>query len=383
MKAELTRRISRLFGSAGGRWLAPGALLLAALALQYAAGLSPALIDRLYSRTVYFYLGRALSLVNRFFPFSLGEALIILLPLAGLPVTLWMVWRRLKRGAPFSSILLGGLRALVWLFGGGLLLFLLIWGLNYQRLPLAVNLGLAQREPETSEIEAIARSIIASVNRQYAAALGEGAPEAASRMPLSREQLYAALEEAFRREPLLGEASQGGFGPPKPVLLSSLMTRLGVSGIFSPFTGEPNYNAEQPDCDLPYTIAHEMAHQRGFAREDEANFIAFLVCIKSSHPYLRYSGYLRALRVLAALRAQVEPEKYREVVAELAAGPIIDARASAEFWQRHRSPTLSRAAESANNAYLQANRVRSGIRNYGEVVALIIGYYLTYPPHAD
>jgi hypothetical protein len=158
------------------------------------------------------------------------------------------------------------------------------------------------------------------------------------------------------------------------------MTRFGISGIYSPLTGEANYNAEQPSCDLPYTIAHEMAHQRGFAREDEANFIAFLICSKASHPYLRYSGSLRGLRVLSALRPQVTPERYREIVTALGAGPLQDARASAEFWDRSRNRTLSSVAERTNDAYLQANRVRSGIRNYGEVTALIIGYYLTYPP---
>ena len=78
------------------------------------------------------------------------------------------------------------------------------------------------------------------------------------------------------------------------------MSRLGLSGFYMPFTGEPNFNDAQPDFDLPYVIAHEKAHQRGFAREDEANFIAFLVCVNSTDPYLRYSGYLNALRVVGA-----------------------------------------------------------------------------------
>jgi hypothetical protein len=255
-----------------------------------------------------------------------------------------------------------------------------LWGLNYQRPALGASLALTSREPELAELESISRRLILEVNRNYDEARGESDWSAQSRSPLDRGEMIRLLEAAYQQEALLGEAARGGFGPPKPVFFSRLMTRLGLSGIFSPFTGEPNYNAEQPDWDLPYTIAHEMAHQRGFAREDEANFIAFLVCRRAVHPYLRYSGYLRSLRVLSALQPQVAPERYAEIVASLGQGPLRDAQASAEFWRQGRSKRLSRAAERANNTYLQANRVRSGIRNYGEVTALIIGYYLTYPP---
>lgn len=361
-------------------WIAPAGLLLAALGCQRLAGMAPDLIDRYYSRAVYFHLGRALSVINRFFPFSLGEALIVILPIAGLPLVVHFALRQLRRGARAPEIFLGGLRALLWFAGGGLMLFLLLWGLNYQRPALGASLALTSREPELAELETISRRLILEVNRNYDEARGERDWSSRSSSPLDRGEMIRLLEAAYQQEVLLGEAARGGFGPPKPVLFSRLMTRLGLSGIFSPFTGEPNYNADQPDWDLPYTIAHEMAHQRGFAREDEANFIAFLVCRRAAHPYLRYSGYLRSLRVLAALQPQIAPERYGEIVSALGPGPLRDAQASAEFWRQGRSLRLSRVAERANDAYLQANRVRSGIRNYGEVTALIIGYYLTYPP---
>src|SRR5438105_6884447 len=93
-----------------------------------------------------------------------------------------------------------------------------------------------------------------------------------------------------------------------------------------------------------------MAHQRGFAREDEANFIAFLVCTKASNAYVRYSGYLGALRVLGVL-FRVAPERYRETVAAFGEGPRADLRARAQFWARARrsargpSPNAARSEE--------------------------------------
>jgi hypothetical protein len=72
------------------------------------------------------------------------------------------------------------------------------------------------------------------------------------------------------------------------------MARAGISGIFIPFTGEPHYDAHQPASSLPFTLAHEMAHQRGFAFESEANFVAAVVCLRSDHPYIRHSGWAGA-----------------------------------------------------------------------------------------
>jgi hypothetical protein len=117
-----------------------------------------------------------------------------------------------------------------------------------------------------------------------------------------------------------------------------------------------------------------MAHQRGYAREDEADFIAFLVCTKSSNPYVRYSGYLGALRVLGVL-LRVAPERYRDVVSALGDGPRADLRARAQFWARYEG-RLASLGQGVNHVYLKINGVRSGVRNYNEASALIVGYYL-------
>ena len=55
-----------------------------------------------------------------------------------------------------------------------------------------------------------------------------------------------------------------------------MLSYLGISGIFIPFTCEANVNATLPDWEIPFTACHELAHQRGFAREDEANYVGYL-----------------------------------------------------------------------------------------------------------
>jgi len=378
------------------RWLAAAGLLLAALVLPSLAGRSPHLVERYYSRGLYPYIGRGLGSANSLFSFSLTELLLVMVFVGLLGVVLWQSRRLYLKRVTLGGLLLSGLLRSVWLAGGGVMLFLFIHGLNYQRPPLGETLGLERRQANSQELETISRSVIANINRNYEEARAGNDWAEGSRLPLSRPQLYEVIEAAYRREPLLAFAG-GGFGPPKPVYLSPLMSRLGIGGLFSPFTGEPNFNAEQPDCELPFSIAHEMAHQRGFAREDEANFVAFLVCAQAAHPYVRYVGHLRALNVAGLFGNSLLTEKvggdlskatsedrrqalerYREVYHQLGAGPRADLSASSKFWGRYRGQ-LQQVSRRVNDTYLKANGVRSGVGNYGEVLGLVIDYYLAHP----
>ncbi len=361
------------------RLVAPAGIIFFVAGLQLVAGFIPNFIEQQYSLGLYPRILVFLSLTSKHAGFSVAEFL-LLFPLAGIGA--WIVWATrgiIQHRRRMRHVLASSFTLLLWVSSVVALIFMLVYGLNYQRPPLVESLRLEQRAPDALETEAMSRAIIDGLNQNYTMSGAVASGEEGSRLPLSRTQLFAVLEESFAREPLLSGISAGvAHVPPKPVYFSGLMSHLGISGIYSPFTGEANYNAIQPDSSLPFTIAHEMAHQRGFARESEASFVAFLVCIKSSHPYVRYSGYLHALRVLAVLR-RLAPERYAEVAALIGDGPRSDLRASDAFWNRY-SGGLSRLSRRVNNLYLRANRVKSGVRNYGEVVSLIIGYYLSHGP---
>jgi hypothetical protein len=220
----------------------------------------------------------------------------------------------------------------------------------------------------------ISEAIVNEVNSNYTASHFNNS-DGSLVPPPSRAQVHELIESAYEHEPLLADVAGKRFGPPKPVYFSSLMSRLGLSGFYMPFTGEPNFNAAQPDFDLPYVIAHEQAHQRGFAHEDEASFIAFLVCVNSTNPYLRYSGYLHALNVIGASAASGDAEYYKSLFERIGEGPRKDLQARAAFWARYAGRARIVAAR-VNDSYLKANRIPSGTRSYSEDIALIIGYYL-------
>jgi len=373
-------------------------LLCAAFVVQLLAGLRPDLTEHLYSRGLYTHLAPFVAFINKFFGFSVAELLLLLLLSGIVAGTVWLAREILLRRFEWRKFLPLCASSLLWAAGIGTLLFLFVWGLNYERQRLIVNLQLERRQASADELETICRSLIAGINQNYEDAHASLTPindsssavagnktaatspattvtnNGRTLLPLSRAQLYEALEAAYERTPLPGVANNRAFGQPKPIRFSRVLTRLGISGMFFPFTGEANFNAEQPDCDLPFAIAHEMAHQRGFAREDEANFIAFLVCVNSTDPYVRYSGYLNSLYVVGAL-ARVAPDRTANIYRTLGAGARADLFARYVFWTNYQGK-LSATSHLINNAYLKINRIKSGAKNYNEAYALIVAYYL-------
>ena len=273
-----------------------------------------------------------------------------------------------KRPAEKARLLRVSVIYTFWLAAFLLWAFLLTFGLNYQRPFLFELLGYERRRAEIHELEELGEEIVRGVNENYleAHAAGRAAPD-------SLEAL-ALLKEAYETTPDVVLLPRGEFTRPKPVYFSGLLTRLGISGFYFPFTGEPNYNAEAPDFQIIFSMAHEMAHQRGVARESEANFVAYLVCVNSGDPFVRYSGYRNGLGVLSELYGR-EPEKARKLAAQLGAGYREDSRRAAQFWAKS-GGAAGALSQRINDLYLRANRVRSGVEDYSGSTALIIGRHL-------
>jgi hypothetical protein len=160
-------------------------------------------------------------------------------------------------------------------------------------------------------------------------------------------------------------------GPAKPVRNSWLLSRLQLAGFYFPWTGEANYNAAMPAVQLPHTIAHEKAHQRGIASEDEANFIGFAGTVLSRSDYVRYSGLLFGQRQLLGELLRRDPAAAEMLLAERLPGVQRDVDAANAFWRRYDG----RAAEwqrDVNDRYLRVNRVEGGIDSYRQSARLIL-----------
>ena len=164
------------------------------------------------------------------------------------------------------------------------------------------------------------------------------------------------------------------FSPPKqPRPAGELLSRLGISGIYFPFTGEATVNALMPQVSFPFTAAHEMAHQRGIAREDEANFMAFLACREAGFWCTRYGGSLGAyLRVRRALWKS-EPDSIHAMGELLAEGPRADVQTIRDFWARYEGAATA-VAEQVNDTYLKANRQEAGVASYDLMVQILVAF---------
>ena len=170
----------------------------------------------------------------------------------------------------------------------------------------------------------------------------------------------------------------GNYSNAKYVMSSKLMCYTGITGIYFPFTGEANVNVAIPDIYIPSTTLHEMAHQRGYASEDEANFIAYLASINHPDIDFKYSGYILALNHTANALYSTDYNAYVALSKNISEDVLFDLRNNKEFWKRYEGK-IDDISNEINNTYLKANGVSEGVKSYGKMVDLLLVYYSLYP----
>ncbi len=328
----------------------------------------PETVEKLYSNGFYRMLGQALSRLTGLVSVSIAELLTLIALLALAYFTVKYLVSMVVRRTSAQKISLARAAVLILMVCSMVYFsFLLIWGFNYYRLPFADIAGLDTADIRAEELEVLCTELIQEADELRAAAAEDdnGVIAIAKREILEQAwQGYAMAESMY---PELG----GAYGRPKAVMLSRVMSVFGLSGIYFPFTGEANVNIEVPAPLFPAAVCHEMAHQRGFAREDEANYIAYLTCRKHTDPYFQYSGTLLALvNAMNALSAY-DYSKYLELRQEYAEGVERDLSAVQQFWQQYQGP-VSRASARVNDVYLKSNHQKDGINSYGRMVELLI-----------
>ena len=166
-----------------------------------------------------------------------------------------------------------------------------------------------------------------------------------------------------------------GYTPePKAVWQSWLLSRGMIMGVYSPFTIEANYNQDMPMFNIPSTLCHELSHLKGYMREDEANFIAWLACVCSGQPQFQYSGHMLAYTyAMAALWNAGETDAYREIYSQLCRRAREDLLADDAFWESY-DGAVAEVSQDLNDVYLKINSQEDGVRSYGIMVVLLLAY---------
>jgi uncharacterized membrane protein len=161
---------------------------------------------------------------------------------------------------------------------------------------------------------------------------------------------------------------------PKRVLFSRLMSRYNYTGFYFPFTGEANINTDVTPCMIPATITHEMAHQRGIASEQEANFVAVLACSVSGNVNYEYSGWLLGYINLGNALYKYDSERYYELARLLSDDVKKDIRANNDYWARY-DTAEAKISEKVYDSFLKGNGQALGVESYGAVVDLLLAWY--------
>ncbi len=161
---------------------------------------------------------------------------------------------------------------------------------------------------------------------------------------------------------------------PKPMFYSKLMSLLGFTGFYFPFTGEANVNTDFPAALQPETISHELAHQRRVASESEANFVGIAAAIASEKPVYQYSAYLSGLTHLSNALYTVDREAWYAISETLSQEVRIDWNDNSLYWKQFESP-VETVATGVYDSYLKHNDQELGIKSYGACVDLLVEYY--------
>ncbi len=345
-------------------------LILLALALITRIILSfaekdPILVENLYSTGIYPYISKTLSLISGIIPVSIAEILFILIVLFIIIAIITIILKPRYLLNNSSKIFHYTLRTFATMY----ILFYFSWGFNYYRQDYSVIANMNDSPTTYKDLKELTLIMIEKSNE-----IREGLPE--------DEDGILLLEDNFHD---LGNIANKGFddyrignidlsdtyGRIKPVFLSKYMSYTGISGIYVPFTSEPTINKDIPNHSLLTAITHELAHQKGFAKEDEANFIAYKANINNPDKRFQYSGYYLAMDYLMNEVYRENPDDYSIFYTRLSDGVKRDMKYGSEYW-KSKEGRIRESVNNINDSYLKANNQLDGVRSYSGVVKLLL-----------
>ena len=312
---------------------------------------------------------RALSRLTALVPFSVAEALI---GLAALGLVVYSIIsairliRRPEKGKQVYIIIITLASAALAVYAG----FCLLWGVFYYGDDFAAQSGLKSEPVSVRELERVT-AYFAGLCNDYAQKVprdeaGCCATDRASVLEKS-PTLYA---QTAQRYPCLA-------APPvraKGVFFSRVMSYTDFTGFFFPFTAEANVNMDFPPALFASTVAHELAHQRGVAKEQEANFCAVLASLESGDPDYCYSAALLAYTHLGNALHSADYEAWLAVYDTLSEPVLRDFAQSRAYWQQFETPVQS-VSNTVYEGFLHSYDQNLGLKSYGACVDLLVNYY--------
>ncbi len=328
----------------------------------------PSIIDTYYVNGVYPLIASVLRFLLGWIPFSIGDILYAVL--------IFLTLRFLKQLLTNKT---KSKRALIFQFFAGISVFYfcfyIFWGLNYSRSPLAKTLSLEQEAFDIDQLESITEKILFKTKRLQGQLSKHDT--LAVIVPYSKKKIIALTKDGY--DELSDQFPDLVYQRPsiKKSLFSLPLTYMGFSGYLNPLTGEAQVDHLIPKINLPFTCSHEVAHQLGFAFENEANFIGFLASAHHKDPYFQYAAYLLVLRYALYDIRRYDPDLFSSYLERIPEGVLKNIRESDEFWKQYENP-LEPLFKSFYDQYLKYNQQKDGLESYNQIMELIISYDQNY-----
>lgn len=342
-------------------------LFLAAVVLQILARNRVGFADW-YTTTIYAIAEKWIGRVWGLFPFSAVEFLLYgVLVWMGISAGIGIVRIVKKKRLP-SDVFLGGCGNLILLVGSLFFLYTVLCGMNYHSTPFSEKNEMKPQRYSVEELASYCEWITEEVNQLS---------RQADREVLKHQKQLG--DKAVQAMEQLGKTYAGlaGYYPrPKPVAISEILSYQQLTGVYSPFTVEANYNVDMTAYNVPFTMCHELSHLRGFMREDEANYIAYLACSQSDSVEFQYSGALMAWIYSTNLLWEYAPDVYQHLQNSLDTDVRKDLQENTEFWDRYEG-AVAEVADKMNDTYLKANKQTDGVESYDRMVDLLMADYLS------
>ena len=349
-------------------------LIISAITIKFVST-QPLWIEEKYSTGLYPLISEVQRSVFGWIPFSVGDLFYAFLILIVIVKTIQFI-KYIYRKKVNRQYLLNGLKQVLFFFLFVYVFFYGLWGLNYNRKGITYQLNLDVRKYTVQEIDTITNLLQRQLNF-YADTISLVERDSFDRKKTLFEKATEAYLYANNSYPFLSYEPQSI----KPSLFSYLGNYFGFQGYYNPFSGEGQVNTTIPRFLEPFVSAHEVAHQLGYGKENEANFVAFLACKSYPNNTYRYSMYFDMyLYAITELDKgdSVLAKSYNEKLHPQAKKDIDEYRKFLMKYRNQVEPIISWIYDG----YLQANDQPEGKKTYNMVVAFLIAYYKKFGAEA-
>lgn len=368
MSPEKTKKRHRIF-----EYMTPAALVTFIIALlgvpvQIISSRSVAFAD-FWNLTVCAAVRCIIAKLTNWFPFSLGEIIAVLLPFGIIAFLVAVIVMSIKGNPKVWKLITSVFAVAAYVY----ILFSIGYSAGYNTTTVDKKLGLDRQNVSGEELYKTACLLRDNENKYLNRVVFGGS--GASVMPYSKKAMNDKLIAAYEKASQKYDFIPTFYSRVKPILLSEPMTYTHISGVYTLYTGEANINVNFPDYTLPFTACHELSHQRGINREDEANFLAFIVSIESDDPYILYSAYQNMLEYVLSALYSANKDLYMSFLRTMDPRPYKEMVAYNRFFEKYRESKAAEVTDSVNDSYLKASGQPQGTKSYGLVVDLAVAYY--------